>query len=107
PVRVQELPRLNLIVSIVGTPRPISESDARTLDPAHDGLVVKCGDRYGVVLSGETPHRENMLSWGRIRAGAAPGASVELFQIHDLRFMERDYRCTDGRPSRSHCLPWP
>jgi AMMECR1 domain-containing protein len=92
PVRPAELPRLDLIVSIVGPPRPISEAEARTLDPARDGLVVKCGDRFGVVLSGETPHPENLLAWGRIRAGAAPSAFVELFRIDDLRFMESQYR---------------
>jgi AMMECR1 domain-containing protein len=57
PVRIDELPRLTLIVSIVGPPRPISMGEAQALDPARDGLVVKCGDRYGVVLSGEPPHR--------------------------------------------------
>jgi AMMECR1 domain-containing protein len=88
PVRIEELPRLTLIVSVVGPPRPISAGEAQALDPARDGLVVKCGDRYGVVLSGETPHRGNMLAWGRTRAGAGPGASVELFRIGDLRFME-------------------
>jgi AMMECR1 domain-containing protein len=92
PVRMQELPELVLIVSIVGTPRAISAEEAGTLDPARDGLVVKCGDRYGVVLSGETPHRENMLNWGRIRAGAGPHSPVELFRIHDLRFMESQFR---------------
>jgi AMMECR1 domain-containing protein len=92
PVKINELPKLNLIVSIVGTPHAISEAEARTLDPAQDGLVVKYGDRYGVVLSGETPHRENMLSWGRIRAGARPHSPIELFRIHDLRFMESQYR---------------
>ena len=91
-VQVKELRELTLIVSIVGTPRPISTGEAETLDPVHDGLAVKCGDRYGVVLSGETPHRENMLAWGRIRAGAGRGAPVELFQIHDLRFMESQYK---------------
>ena len=92
PVQIKELQELTLIVSIVGTPRPISAADAGTLDPARDGLVVKYGDRYGGVLSGETPHRENMLAWGRIRAGAGPGAVVELFQIHDVRFMESEYK---------------
>ena len=92
PVKIAELPQLNLIVSIVDTPRPISESEAGRLDPAQDGLVVKCGDRYGVVLSGETPYPQNLLAWGRIRAGAGPNAPVELFQIHDLRFMESQYK---------------
>jgi AMMECR1 domain-containing protein len=92
PVRIRELPDLELIVSIVGTPRAISEAEATTLDPARDGLAVRCGDRYGVVLSGETPHRENMLSWARIRAGAGPRSPVELFRIHDLRFRESQVR---------------
>jgi AMMECR1 domain-containing protein len=92
PVTVQELPHLTLIVSIVGTPRPLSAAGAGALDPIRDCLVVKCGDRYGVVLSGETPRRENMLAWGRIRAGAGPGASVQLFQIDDVRFMESQHR---------------
>jgi AMMECR1 domain-containing protein len=91
PVTAQELPHLTLIVTLVGTPRPLAAEDVPTLDPARDCLVVKCGDRYGVVLSGETPRRENMLAWGRIRAGAGPGASVDLFRINDLRFMESQY----------------
>ena len=92
PVKIAELSQLNLIVSIVDTPHPISESEAGRLDPAQDGLVVKCGDRYGVVLSGETPYPQNLLAWGRVRAGAGPNAPVELFRIHDLRFMESQYR---------------
>ena len=92
PVKIAELPQLNLIVSVVGTPHPVSESEAATLDPVQDGLVVKCGDHYGVVLSGETPYRQNLLAWGRTRAGAGKNTSVELFQIHDLRFMESQFK---------------
>ncbi len=92
PVKIKELSQLNLIVSIVETPQPISDSEAAILDPVHEGLVVKCGDRCGVVLSGETPYRRNLLTWGRIRAGAGPNAPVELFKIHDLRFMESQYK---------------
>ncbi len=92
PVKIKELAQLNLIVSVVGTPRAISDSEAAALDPAQDGLVVKCGGRYGVVLSGETPYRSNMIAWGCTRAGAGPKSSVELFQIHDLRFMESQYK---------------
>lgn len=91
PVSVKELAGLNLIVSIVGTPRAISQSAAERLDPVTDGLAVKYEDRYGVVLSGESPHRENMIAWGRARAGAEPNAAVEFFQIHDLRFMESQF----------------
>lgn len=92
PVKISELPQLNLIVSIVGTPHPITPTEAETLDPATDGLVVKAGPRYGVVLSGETKYRPNLLAWGRIRAGAKLNTPVELFQIHDLRFMESQFK---------------
>lgn len=92
PVSVKELVGLNLIVSVVGTPRSISASEAAQLDPVTDGLAVKYEDRFGVVLSGESPHRENMIAWGRARAGAKANAVVEFFQIHDLRFMESQYK---------------
>lgn len=92
PVQITELAHLDLIVSVVGTPHPISNSEAATLDPIHDGLVVQYGDRYGVVLTGETPYRRNLLTWGRIRAGAGPNAPVALFLIHDLRFRESQFR---------------
>jgi AMMECR1 domain-containing protein len=87
-----ELSKLDLIVSVITSrPRPISEQVARSLDPARDGLAVLYGDRYGVVLSGETYDPANMVKWGRIRAGAPKGSSVRLFEIHDIRFMESEF----------------
>jgi AMMECR1 domain-containing protein len=91
PVRPGELKELNLIVSVVGEPHPISESQAVELDPVTEGLAVKCGDRYGVVLSGETSDPAKMIAWGKTRAGAKPGDSVSYSEIHDLRFMESEY----------------
>jgi uncharacterized protein len=92
PVRVTELPQLDLIVSIVDMPRPISAIQATELDPAVDGLAVKYGDRFGVVLSGETPDPDNLPKWGRIRAGAKSTDAVEYFEIHDVRFMESRFK---------------
>jgi AMMECR1 domain-containing protein len=88
PIKVSELAKLKLIVSIVGRPEPITESEAAALDPVRDGLVVKNGDRFGVMLSGETPHIDLMLRWGRIRAGAGPHTAVQFFRLDDVRFME-------------------
>ncbi|HZT41991.1 MAG TPA: AMMECR1 domain-containing protein [Chthonomonadaceae bacterium] len=88
PIRPGERKGLILIVSIVGRPRPISPGALSTLDPTREGLVVKTGGRYGVVLSGETDRLDRMLAWGRIRAGAHPGDSVALFRIDVVRFVE-------------------
>jgi len=86
PVKPADLNRLRLIVSIVGRPEPIVSADG--LDPARDGLIARYGDRDGVVLSGETPHRELMERWARARAGAPAAASVSLFRLDDVRMME-------------------
>ncbi len=92
PIRPGELAHLTLIVSLVSRPRPITEAEAASLDPVRDGLAVRNGDRWGVVLSGESPRRENMMPWGRIRAGADPHTPVQWFQISDLRLRETPRR---------------
>ena len=88
PLRPAELSRLTLIVSFVSRPRPITASEATHLDPLREGLAVQNGDRWGVVLSGETPRRENLPLWGRIRAGARPADPVQWFAIRDVRMKE-------------------
>ena len=88
PITSAEKSNLRLIVSIVGRPVPIGEQQAMALDPVREGLVVKHGDRFGVMLSGETGDRSLMLKWGRKRAGAGPKDSVEFFRMDDVRLME-------------------
>jgi hypothetical protein len=93
PVKPDELNQLNLIVSIiVGSPKPISEQAVQSLDPSRAGLAVLNGDRFGVVLSGETDTPSNMLKWGRIRAGASNGSTIRLFEVNDIRFMESQFK---------------
>jgi AMMECR1 domain-containing protein len=88
PIQPNELAHLTLIVSIVSRPRPITEAEADALDPVRDGLAAKCGEQWGVVLSGETAKRENMMAWARVRAGAKPGEQVEWFALSDVRMRE-------------------
>ena len=88
PLRAAELSHLTLIVSFVARPRPITAAQAALLDPVREGLAVQNGDRWGVVLSGETARRENLPLWGRIRAGAGPNDPVQWFAIRDIRMKE-------------------
>jgi AMMECR1 domain-containing protein len=88
-VRPGELKDLILIVSFVENPRPITDKELLMLDPTRDGLMVKNGDRSGVVLSGETDRVERMVQWARIRAGVNENESVELFRLDVVRFVER------------------
>lgn len=89
PIKPSELKNLTLIVSFVAHPRPLPASQVHSLDPAHDGLMVRSGDHVGVVLSRETTQVERMISWGRIRAGVKPSAPVEFFRLNDVRFVEQ------------------
>jgi AMMECR1 domain-containing protein len=88
-IKPSELKSLTLIVSFVSHPRPLPASQVHSLDPAHDGLMVKSGDHVGVVLSRETTQVERMILWGRIRAGVKPAAPVEFFRLSDVRFVEQ------------------
>ena len=88
PLRPAELSHLTLIVSFVDRPQPITASEAAQLDPVTEGLAVQNAGRWGVVLSGETPRRENLMLWGRIRAGAGPNTPVSYFRIRDVRMKE-------------------
>jgi len=87
-VMPSELQSLRLIVSIVDRPVPITLPVVQSLDPVHSGLAVRFGDRYGVVLSGETSHRDRMIAWARTRAGASARDTVSYYRIDDIRLIE-------------------
>lgn len=86
PLRPEELGGLRVVVSIVNPPESLA--DPAHLDPVKDGLAVRSATRWGVVLPGETPHRDLMIEWARIRAGAADDEPVEHFRVSAHRILE-------------------
>jgi len=88
PVKPTEVQGLTLIVSVLSPPRPITENEAKLLDPTLDGLAVRYGDRYGVVLSCETGRIDRMIAWARVRSGAPAKGHVEYYRFRDVRFVE-------------------
>lgn len=85
-IRPEELEGLRLVVSLVAPPVPLADPEG--LDPVADGLAVRWGDRLGVALPGETRHRDRMILWARLRAGAPEGAGVEYFRVTAVRLLE-------------------
>ncbi len=75
PVRPEELSKLRLIVSVVGTPQAVA--DVSRIDPVSDGVVARRGAHIGVTLPGETVHLDRAIRWARIRAGVEDGTQVE------------------------------
>lgn len=86
PLRPEELPQLQVIVSFLDPPEPTV--DPLALDPLTEGLAVRGGQRTGVVLPGETGVRERFVQWGEIRAGLRPGARARYFRLEAVRYME-------------------
>lgn len=86
PLQPADLPRLRVIVSIIGDARPIA--DPATLDPVNDGLAVCGPQETGVVLPGETNDPAKMLVWGRIRAGVKPDTPVQYLRLNAIRYLE-------------------
>ncbi|HLJ57529.1 MAG TPA: AMMECR1 domain-containing protein [Chthonomonadaceae bacterium] len=92
PVKPAELRGLTLIVSIVGSSRPIAAAEIPSLDPTREGLAARYAGRFGVVLSRETTRTDRMIAWARIRAGAPTGRHVDYFRLQDVRFVENERR---------------
>ncbi|MHB9132319.1 MAG: AMMECR1 domain-containing protein [Armatimonadota bacterium] len=95
PIKPEELPRMRIIVSIIGAAQPIA--NPTILDPVEDGLAV-CGPREtGVVLPGETADVQKMIAWGRTRAGVKAGEAVQYQKLTAVRFMEAPQRPPRGK----------
>jgi AMMECR1 domain-containing protein len=92
PIKASELKGLTLIVTIVGTPRPIAESEIASLDPTRDGLAARYNGRFGVVLSRETTRPDRMIAWARTRAAVPPNRKADYFRLHDVRLVENEAR---------------
>ncbi len=86
PVRPEELAELQVVLSIVEPPEPIAGPEG--LDPAVDGLAVRGPERWGVVLPRETPQRELMEPWARIRAGVGPDEPIDCYRVRAFRIVE-------------------
>lgn len=86
PLQPADLPRLRVIVSIIGESRPID--DPASLDPVRDGLAARGPKETGVVLPGETADVAKMLAWARIRAGVTGNDPAQYLRLDAIRCME-------------------
>ncbi|MEI6519025.1 MAG: AMMECR1 domain-containing protein [bacterium] len=86
PLKPEQLPKIRVIISIIGDVTPIA--DPLTLDPVTDGLAARGANETGVVLPGETKDPKKMVEWARIRAKAKKNDKVEYLRIEAMRFIE-------------------
>lgn len=86
PVRPDELKELEISVDILGAPEPVVSPDK--LDAKKYGIIIKSGDRRGLLLPDlpgvETPSEQIAIC--RRKAGIADDEPIELFRFIVRRF---------------------
>jgi AMMECR1 domain-containing protein len=84
PLTLDELPELNVRVQLLGPLEPVSSTDA--LDPAEFGVIVRSGDRRGLLLPAlaEINISEEQILAACVKAGISRYAPLEI-----LRFRAR------------------
>ncbi len=81
PVRLDEVVELSVKVQLLDPPEPVS--GVQELDPARYGLIVRSGDRQGLLLPGiepiETPQEQ--LAAACTKAGISPYAPLQMLRF--------------------------
>jgi AmmeMemoRadiSam system protein A len=86
PVVLEELDEIIISVDVLGTPEPVPGPEE--LDPSRFGVIVKCGQRKGVLLPDlpgiTTP--EEQVRIARQKAGIGAEETVELLRFEVKRY---------------------
>jgi AMMECR1 domain-containing protein len=79
PIGRTEWQTLKPQVTVVRALEPIS--GIRDQNPIQDGLMVRAGNRSGVILPGEARDAFYQLVQCKLKAGVRPGESYQLYRI--------------------------
>ena len=83
PLRVSDLLRMAVTVTIVDRLESIPSVAGLRRE---DGLVLRSGNRTGIVLPWEGFDADTRLQWAYKKAGVAPGSSVQLQRLTGERY---------------------
>lgn len=83
PLKPTELKKLSISITVVRDLKPLG--DIFSLRPEH-GLVVKRGDKIGIVLPYEGKDPLVRLDWAKRKAGLKEGEPFEMWLIECLRW---------------------
>ena len=86
PLRLNELPRCLISLTVVLSARPISSIASH--DAARNGLVARRGSKIGIVLPFEGRDAATQLNWARRKAKLKEDDSAQLCELVAVRFRE-------------------
>ncbi len=84
PISLEDLPKIDYCVSVVGRVR--RERPDAEVNPRLEGVLVKTGERSGVILPGEAKTADYQRKWAKREAGIEPGVPFELYVFETERF---------------------
>ncbi len=86
PVNSSELDSLEYSVDVLGEPEKVS--DRKELDPEKYGVIVKSGDRKGLLLPAlaGVNSADEQVSIASMKAGIYEGEDIELFRFQVKRY---------------------
>ena len=83
PVVLEELDEITISVDVLGTPEPVSGPEE--LDPSRFGVIVKCGQRKGVLLPDlpgiTTPEEQVRIARQKAGIGAEEAVELQRFEV--------------------------
>lgn len=86
PLRLAELPRCLISLTVVLRVQPIASLD--THDPQNNGLIARSGSRIGIVLPYEGHDSPTQARWAKRKAGLSESAPAQLLELVAVRFRE-------------------
>lgn len=85
PLTPADLNDFQVTVTLIERQAPLALADLDTLAP-DEGLVLKSGARFGIVLPFEGHDPQTRLGWAFKKAGVPPTSSAQLFRLKAQRF---------------------
>lgn len=85
PLRAAELRRVRISITVITDLQPLGRIDDLAFN---EGLVVRCGERVGVVLPYEGRDPRLRLQWGYQKAGVTARDARDIFRMRAIRFAE-------------------
>lgn len=79
PLKASELDEINVQVTVIKDSTPVNS--ILSLNPLHDGLLVRARGKGAVILPGEASDSHHQLVMAKLKAGISPNQSCELYRL--------------------------
>ena len=79
PIQKSETSGMEIFLTVVGKPIRVHRVD--TLNPARDSVLIRHGNKTGVVLAGEAKTLRYLLAFAKAKAGIKKGEPYQVFRL--------------------------